>query len=295
MHIQGLEKANPADTPAPERYSVTADYFAVMGIPVLRGRVIGEQDTPASEPVILVSDTAARTLFSGQDPSGRRVRIGGAPDAPWRTIVGIVGDVRHADLTERAWPQMYLPQSQFTDSFLVLAVKTLAENPSGVMAGVRAALREQDPAVPLYSVAPLDELVAKSVAEQRFLMWLLGGFAIGSLLLAGVGLYGVVAYTVAQRTREVGLRVALGASRADVFRLVLGSAGGTVAAGIMLGMLAALVLTRFLEGQLFHVQALDPVTIAAAAATLGAVATAAHLVPIRRALQVDPTVALRQE
>jgi putative ABC transport system permease protein len=295
MHIEGLEQANPAEAPAPERYSVTPDYFGVMGIPLVRGRLIGEQDTPTSEPVLLVSATAAAGLFAGGEAIGRRVRLGGAPNAPWRTIVGVVGDVRHADLTETVWPQMYLPQSQFTDSFLVLTVRTSMPEPSRLVPAIRAALREQDATVPLYQVSTLDDLVARSVAQRRFVMLLLVGFAGLSLLLAAVGLYGVISYTVAGRTREVGLRVALGATRGHVFRLVLGSGIGTVAIGLLGGLAGALLLTGVLEGQLYGVEPLDPAALAAAVGILAVVAAAAHAAPVRRALRVNPTVALRDD
>ena len=295
LYIEGRESLHLADTPSPQRYSVTPDYFRVMGIPLLRGRLFGDGDTPTSTPVMLVSDTAARTVFAGEDPIGRRARVGGAPGAPWRTIVGVVGDVRHAELTEASTPQMYLPQSQFTDSFLVLVASTTTSDPLGLVPSVRATLREQDPGVPLYQVATLDDLVARSMARRRFVMVLLAGFAGVALLLAAIGLYGVIAYTVAQRTREVGLRVALGATRGHVFRLVLGSGTWTIAAGLLFGLAAAALTTRLLAGQLYGVEPLDPPTLAGAVLVLAVVALAAHLVPIRRALAVDPTVALRDE
>lgn len=294
IYLEGRSTA-PADSPALERYSVTPDYFNVLQIPLLRGRLIGPQDTPTSEPVMLISETAAATVFPDDDPLGRRVRVGGAPDAPWRTIVGIVGDVRHAELTEQVWPQMYLPQSQLTDSFLVLAVKTRTDDAPGLLAGIRGALREQDPAVPVYRAAWLEDLVAGSMAQRRFVMLLLVGFAAVALLLAAIGLYGVVSYTVAARSREVGLRVALGATRVDVFRLVLGSGARTIAGGMLLGLAAAALSTRFLTGQLYGVPPLDPQTMIGAVLLLGVVALAAHVLPIRRALRVDPSVALRQD
>jgi putative ABC transport system permease protein len=294
IRIEGLAPANPADAPSAERYSVTPDYFRAMGIPLVRGRLILSADTPASEPVMLVSQTTARTLFGGRDPIGRRVRFG-APDAPWRTIVGIVGDVRHASLTERTRPQMYLPQSQVTDSFLVIVVKTSPDRVSQLVPAIRAALREQDPAVPLHSVALLDDLLASSIADRHFVMTLLVGFAAVSLLLAAVGLYGVVSYTVTERTRELGLRMALGASRADILKLVLGSGAATATAGVAIGLAASAVLTRFLQGQLFEVEPLDPAAMAGAVGLLAAVATLAHLLPVRRALRVDPTTALRED
>jgi putative ABC transport system permease protein len=295
MYIEGREARHLADNPSPQRYSVTPDYFRVMGIPLLRGRPFGDGDTPTSAPVMLISDTAARALFAGEDPIGRRAKVGGAADAPWRTIIGVVGDVRHAELTEATTPQMYLPQSQFTDSFLVLVAKTTTGDPLGLVPSVRATLREQDPGVPLYQIATLDDLVARSLARRHFVMVLLAGFAGVALLLAAIGLYGVIAYTVAQRTREVGLRVALGATRGHVLRLVLGSGAWTIAAGLLLGLAAAALTTRLLAGQLYGVEPPDPPTLAGAVLVLAIVALAAHLIPIRRALAVDPTVALRDE
>jgi putative ABC transport system permease protein len=295
LYIEGREGRHLTDHPSPQRYSVTPDYFRAMGIPLLRGRLFAEGDTPTSAPVMLISDTAARTLFVGEDPIGRRAKVGSAPDAPWRTIVGIVGDVRHAELTEAVTPQMYLPQSQFTDSFLVIVARTTTSEPAELLPAIRAALRAQDSAVPLYEVATLDDLVARSMAARRFVATLLAGFAGVALMLAAIGLYGVIAYSVAQRTREVGLRVALGATRGHVFRLVLGAGTSTIAAGLGLGLAAAALTTRLLAGQLYGVEPLDPPTLAGAVLVLAVVSLAAHLVPIRRALAVDPTVALRDE
>jgi putative ABC transport system permease protein len=295
LHIEGLEPANPAEAPSPERYSVTPDYFKVMQIPLRRGRLLTQADTTTSAPVMLISETAARTLFQGHDPIGRRVHVGDPTGSPWRTIVGIVGDVRHADLAEKVWPQMYFPQSQLTDSYIVLAIRTSTSDPAALAPAVRAIVHEADPTVPVYDVATLEALLAKSVTRRRFVMLLLVGFAGVSLLLAAVGLYGVISYTVAQRTREVGLRIALGAGRAHIFRLVLGAGAITLVAGVTAGLVASLVVTRFLQGQLFQVEPLDPGAIAGAVAALGVVAVAAHLVPIRRALRVDPTIALRQD
>lgn len=295
IHIEGMAPVNPADAPSAERYSVTPDYFRVMRIPLLRGRAFQRRDTATSEPVMLVSETSARSLFGGHDAIGRRVRVGGSADGPWRTVVGIVGDVRHVELNEAARPQMYLPQSQFTDSYLVLTARVSTGEPGSVVPAIRQALKQLDPAVPLHEVALLDELLARSTAQRRFVMLLLVGFAGCALLLAGVGLYGVISYTVAERTREVGIRMALGASGGDILRLVLGSGAATAGAGVVIGLLASFVLTRFLQGQLFEVRPLDPAAMAAAVTLLAGVAAVAHLVPVRRALRVDPTITLRQD
>ncbi len=295
FHIDGRMRPNAAEDPSAERYSVTPEYFRVMQVPVKRGRLFTDADTETSQPVMLVSETTERTLFAGIDPIGQRVRVGGATSGPWRTIVGVVGDVHHTDLSSEVTPQMYLPQSQMTDSFLVLTVKSATRDASALVASIRAVLRDLDPSVPVYQVAPLEQLLAQSFAGRRFVMMLLGGFAVVALLLASVGLYGVVSFAVAQRTREVGLRIALGATRADILRLILGSGARTVGAGLAAGLVCAMLLTQSLQHLLFNVRALDIPTFASAALTLVAVAAVAHWLPIRRALHLDPSAALRQD
>ena len=295
IYLEGLEPDRGGDAPDAERYSVTPDYFAVMQIPLRRGRLLLPSDGPSSEPVALVSETAARTLFKGHDPVGRRMKVGSSPGTPWRTIVGIVGDVRHAQLSETTVPQMYLPQSQFTDSFLVLSVRTTLADPTRLTPDVRSVLRELDPSVPMYSVAALDALVARSSARPRFVSMLLGGFSGVSLLLAAVGLYGVVSFTVSRRTREVGVRIALGARPAHILAMVFGSGAATVGIGVLAGLALALPMARLIEAELFAVMPFDLPTLAGAVVALLLVAATAHLVPIRRALKVDPTVALREE
>jgi putative ABC transport system permease protein len=295
FHIEGLTRGNPSEDPDVQRYSVTPDYFRAMNIPLHRGRLLADSDVTDGQPVMVVSESAAR-LWLGADPIGRRVRIGG-PTSPWRTVVGIVGDVRHATLDNdgRAATGMYLPQTQITDSFLVLVIKTTGQAPERLTAAVRAILRDLDPSVPVYDVARLDDLLATSFADRRFVMRLLGAFSLLALLLAAIGLYGVVSYSVSERTREVGLRVALGARPADILRLVFVGGMWTVAAGLGVGLCAAFVLTRFLDRMLFDVRATDPLAIAAAVLTLGIVAFIAHWLPAQRALGVDPAIALRQE
>jgi putative ABC transport system permease protein len=295
FHIEGRIPANPAADPEVERYSVTPDYFRVLGIPLRKGRLITDDDRADGLPVIVLGESTARALWPGEDPIGRRVRIGPAESGPWRTIVGIVGDVRHADLASAPTLQMYLPQSQVTDSYLVLTVRTAGGPPSALTAQLRSVIREMDPAVPIYSVATMDALLLNTLSERWFVLQLLSGFALIALLLAAIGLYGVVSYTVSQRTREVGVRVALGARRLDILRLVLGSGAATVAAGLSAGVVAAALTTRFLDALLFDVQAGDPWTVGGAVVILTLVALCAHLLPARRVLRVDPVIALRQD
>ena len=295
FHIEGRSQANPAEDPSVERYSVTPDYFRVMRIGLRRGRLFTAQDSSTALPVLVLSETTATKLWPGQDPLGARVRIGGATDTPWRTVVGIVGDVHHRDLAAPADLQMYLPQAQFTDSFLVATLRTSKAEPEALVAAARAAISDLDASVPVYDVAALDDLVERSFADRRFTTELLGAFAMVALLLAAVGLYGVVSVMVAQRSREVGVRVALGARPADILRLVFGAGLRTVGAGIGIGLLAAALLTRALESMLFQVATLDGISVAGAVATLAAVAMLAHYFPARRALRVDPACALRQD
>jgi putative ABC transport system permease protein len=293
FHIEGHEPLNPADSPSAERYSVTPDYFDVMRIPLRRGRRITDEDTSKSMPVIVISEAAA-ALWGGDDPLGRRVRIGG-PDSPWKTVVGIVRDVRHTQLTEPPRPQMYLPQQQVTDAFLVATVRTRGERPEALAPSVRNVVKELDPTVPVFAVAPLEDLVARSFDDRRFVMRVLASFAGIALLLAGIGLYGVIAFVVSARAREVGVRVALGAQPRDIIRLVLGTGLRSVTIGLAVGLAGAWLLTSSLESLLVGVPRTDPLSFGASVAVLAIVAVLAHLVPAMRALNVDPAIALRAD
>jgi putative ABC transport system permease protein len=293
FHIEALMSANAADDPSVQRYSVSPDYFKTLQIPLRRGRLLSTSDTTNSLPVVVVSESTA-ALWPGGDAIGRRVRLGG-PTAPWRTVVGVVADVRHASLDESASTGMYLPQAQITDSYLVLAVRSRTTHPENLIPAIREALRTLDPAVPVYDVARLDELVAASFADRRFVMQLLSAFSALALLLAAVGVYGVVSYSVSRRVRELGLRVALGAQPADILRLVMAGGLGTLAAGIGLGIAAAFAVTRVLNAMLYGVSANDPAAMLASTAMLVAVTLVAHWLPVSRALRVDPSVALRQD
>jgi putative ABC transport system permease protein len=295
FHIFGHMAENPAEDPSVERYSVTPDYFRTLGIPLRRGRLLTPEDRADAVPVMLVSETAARTLFSGRDPIGERVRIGGHDEGPWRTIVGIVGDVRHTDIALGATPQMYLPQAQMTDGGLTLVVRTRTDSPESLTESIGRVIREIDPGIPIYDVASMRALVARSAAPRRFVMHLLAAFALTALALAAIGLYGVVAHSVAERTREIGIRVALGATPRDVVRLVLSGGAGMVGLGLIAGIAGALGATRFLTAILYGVGPGDPASLSAAVLVLAAVALAAHWLPARRAARVDPVTALRSE
>jgi putative ABC transport system permease protein len=294
FHIQGRVPANPADDPSAERYSVTPEYFAAMRIPLRQGRLLTDADHVSAEPVMLIGEQTARELWPHGDALGHHVRIGEAGKGPWRRIVGIVGDVRHHALASPPTLQMYLPQAQVTDSYLTLVIRGGGE-PALLAAAARRLVGTVARDVPVYEVAPLSELVARSVAPRRFVMVLLEVFGAVALLMTAVGVYAVISYAVVERTREIGIREALGASVADVVRLVVGGGLLVVGAGLAAGTVVSLAATRWLEASLYGVAPTDPASLAAAAVTLLLIAAAAHGVPVMRALRIDPAVALRQE
>ena len=295
FHIEGHMNANPAEDASVERYSVTPDYFRAMGVPLRRGRLFTPEDRADSIPVMVVSESTARMLFAGRDPIGERVRIGGHATGPWRTIVGIAGDVRHVDVALAPTPQMYLPQTQMTDGLVSLVVLTRSSDPTSLTESIRREVRALDPGVPVFDVASMEERVARSAAPRRFVMRLLAAFAVSALALAALGLYGVVAHGVGQRTREIGIRMALGATPRDVARLVLSGGAAMVGLGLAAGLAGALAAARFLRGILYEVSPSDPASLAAAVLVLAVVALAAHWLPARRAARVDPIAALRSE
>ena len=292
FHIEGRVE-DSGDAPNVELYGVTPDYFHLMRVPLVRGRLLTETDVSATPGALVVSETTAETLFAGQDPIGRRVKIGGT-DGPWWTIVGIVGDVRHYGLDVAPNPQMYVPERQSTDSYVTLVVRTTSVDDQ-VGAAIRREVAAMAPDVPVSSVVTLDERVRASIAPRRLLMMLLGAFAVTALLLAAVGLYGVVSQGVASRRREFGIRIALGATPRDVFGLVLARGAQLVGLGIVAGLLASAWMGRLLGAQLYDTAPHDPRALAAAIVLLVLVALAAHVVPARRALGVDPTAALRND
>jgi putative ABC transport system permease protein len=267
----------------------------MLNIPLLAGRHLTVADSASSQPVILISASTARAVFGTDSPLGAQVRIGNATRGPWWTIVGVVADVHHADLATAPLAAMYVPQAQFTDSYLVALIKVAAGDPLVLAAPARQVFRDLDPTVPVYRTTTLSDLVAAASAQRTFVMELLGGFALVAVLLAAVGLYGVVSYGVATRTREMGVRVALGAQRGDVVGLVLAGGLRLITIGVALGLAGAALSTRFLGSLVFGVSPIDPPTFAAAAALLIGVALAAHWVPVRRALRIEPARALRSD
>ncbi|MEZ5316481.1 MAG: ADOP family duplicated permease [Vicinamibacterales bacterium] len=290
--VEGVTYDSPDDVPSGDRYSVSPGYFAVMGLPLRHGRLIGSEDTPTSMPVALVNETAARTLWPDGSAVGGRIKFGTGSDSPWVTVVGVVGDVQQYDLTSAPLPQFYVPQSQSTDSFLALVIRA-----PGALDGLADRVRSEVAAlatdVPVYGVARLEDLVAASVGPRTFLTRILGAFGAMALLLATVGLYGIVAELVTAREREIGIRLSLGARRGEVARLILARGGVLVAAGLAIGAAGAAVASRLIATQLYDTAPVDPGTYAVAAGVLVTAAIAAHALPLRRATRVDPARVLR--
>lgn len=293
VEVEGRIVESGVDQISLQRYSVTEDYFEALRIDLVAGRWFTPQDRADSELVAAISETAAVRLFPEQDPLGRRVRIGGET-APWRTVVGVLGDVRHVDLRRPFLPSLYLPIPQFPDSYVTLVVRTSLpfEQQAEVL---RATVAATLPDVPTYAVTPLAELERQAAGLERFTGGLLSTFAAIALLLAAIGLYGLVAYLVEARRREVGIRVALGADHASVSWLVLSQGASLAIAGLVLGALGALPLARALEGLLYGVSPGDSESLLLVATALLATALLAQLGPLRRALRLDPAQALRDE
>jgi putative ABC transport system permease protein len=283
----------PVRPPSASFRSVNAEYFRTLRIPVVRGAPFTARRDSAAPREVVVSATLARQLFGTSDPVGRQLETGVAGRA---TIVGVAGDVVIGRLEDATPPTFYLPYPQAPDVSMRVAVRTRGDL-AGMEAAVRRVVREIDPEVALYQVYPLESLVAQSesVFLRRFPLLLLGAFAAAALALSVVGTYGVVSYAVAQRARELGIRVALGATSREVVGLVLGHVGRVAAVGIGLGLVLALVLARYTATLLYQVRATDPATYAAVAAVLALVAAAAAALPARRASRVDPALTLRAE
>ena len=286
-----------SEEPLTEFRSIAPDYFRTMEIPLLQGRDFTERDDMKAPAVVIVNQTLAQRFFPNQNPLGKHIKPHVSVtegDKVMREIVGVVGDVKHRGLGVESEPEVYVPQAQIPFDGKTLVLRTDAD-PVSVTAAVRREVKSLDKDLPIYSVKPLEQYLSASLAQPRFNTLLLTIFAGVALILAAVGLYGVMSYSVAQRTHEIGIRLALGARQEDVMKLVVGQGLALTLGGVVIGLAGALAFTRLLTTLLFGVSATDPVTFAGVAVLLSAVALAACYLPARRAMRVDPMVALRYE
>jgi putative ABC transport system permease protein len=295
--IAGRPDPPPGQVPSTDIARVSSDFFQTMGVRLLKGRYFTERDADGTLPVCIVDETMANAYWPNEDPVGKQMRLGGrSPQnkAPWLTVVGVVAHVKNYGVDQDSRVETYLPYLQNPLGFATLVLRARID-PASMTSAVRTAIRAVDPEVPVYGVRLLDEIVADNTAPRRLAALMLGLFAVVALILAAVGLYGVMSYSVTQRTHEIGIRMALGAQRRDVVRLVVGQGLALAVIGVAVGLAAAFALTRFISTLLFRVNATDPVTFGAISLLLSLVAVLASYLPARRATHVDPLVALRYE
>jgi putative ABC transport system permease protein len=298
FQVKGHAVLSPAQQPSMEIRVVTPEYFPAIGIPLLRGRAFDRRDVTGAPPVVMISEAAVRRYFPSEEPLGKFITLGwgrgeGKPKVGGE-VVGVVGDVKDRSLAEEKPPELYVAYAQVPVQTMDVLLRSHV-SPRSLLPSVEREVRSLDPELPVARVATLDEIVARSIAEPRFYMVLLGSFAAMAVFLAALGIFGVLSYAVVQRSREIGIRVALGAHPRDVLRMVLGHAFALAVAGVLAGLLGALALSRAIGSLLFQLSPTDPATLAAVALLLTAVALLASYLPARRATRVDPLIALRSE
>jgi predicted permease len=284
---------------SPQIRIVAPDYFGVLGIRMLRGRPITAVDNATAPRAVVVNETAARLYWPGEDAVGREITIGTdfslGRGRAGGTVVGVVADTKDFGPGEATKPELFLPHSQMPVTFMSIVVRTASPSSDALLGSIRERLRAIDPNVPIYHARTVDQLMGESVAKPRFYMLLLGAFALCALVLAAIGIYGVMAYVVGQRTHEIGVRMALGARGTQVLREVVARGMRPAVVGLAVGLGGASMLTGVLSKLLYGVSATDPLTFAGVAIVLAAVALLANWIPARRAARVDPAIALRSE
>ncbi len=294
LTIEGRPAPAPGEEPSAYYITATADYFRAMNVPVREGRTFAPTDSEEARTVAVVNETMARRYWPGESAVGRRFTVEWDEQPTTIEIVGVVGDVRHRGLDAEPRPEFFLPHAQDSSGSMIYVVRTNID-PQTLLPSVKGAVWAVNKDIAFDRAVTMGQLMTKSLGERRFTLLLLGSFALLSLALAGVGIYGLISFSTSQRTHEIGVRLALGAAERDIFKLIIGQGMILTLAGVGLGVVVALAATRFISGLLFGVSALDPATYAAVALMLSAVALLACYVPARRAMKVDPMVALRYE
>ncbi len=292
FHRKDAMESNPAEAPSVQLYSVTPGYFSLLGIERLAGRLFEPEDRAGSVPVLILGESTAKQLYPGENPIGRQARIGASDEGPWWTVVGIVNDVHHADLSTPPGLQMYLPITQRPYPFVTLLAR--GEIPQlGFGESVRQAVTGAAPGVPVYDVIAMDAFVGRATADRRFVMVLLAVFAGAAILLTAAGVYALASFAVGQRAHELGLRLALGADRAAVIKLVLGSGLGLAGAAVAAGLMVILGLTSLMDRLLFGIHPFDTLTVVVSSSLIVIVLLLSHLRPLIEALRIDPARVLR--
>jgi putative ABC transport system permease protein len=298
--IEGRPVPAAGEFPNTDMHYVSPSYLDTMRIPLQRGRQFSEADGENSLPVVLVNQTFAQRWFPNEDALGKRVRLCGSCEGrdmkrfPWYTIVGVVSDVRQYGLDAQPKTEVYVSYLQAPRGFTFFVVRT-AGDPMALADSLRAGIQRVDKDQPVFGVRSMEQLVDRSLSVKKASMFLLAVFATVALLLAAIGIYGVISYTVGQRTQEIGIRMALGARRVDVLKMVVGQGFSIAAIGLGVGLMLALALTRLIRSLLFEVRATDPVTFIGLLVVLGSVALLACVIPAQRATRVEPVTALRYE
>ena len=289
--IEGRADGDTQNSPSVDYRVISPDYFRTMSVPVLKGRAFTERDNASAAGTIIINETVARRFFPDEEPIGKRLQIEGDE---WFEIVGVVGDVKHLGQASKSRPEVYVSYLKKPWPFMTVVARS-PQNATALGETLREAVLAVDHDQPVYSISTVEQLVSRSVARRRSNMLLLGIFAAVAMVIAAVGIYGVMSYSITQRKHEIGIRIALGANRRDILKLVLGYGLTLALAGVAIGAVAALMLTRLIENLLFGVSATDPTTFALISLILIGVALGACFVPARRATKVDPMIALRYE
>jgi predicted permease len=270
--------------------SISPDYPKAMGVPLTAGRAFVASDDATSAPVVILNQSAVRRFWPSQNPIGKQVWVGRMPASQ---VVGVLGDIKNDSLATASQPEIFLPYPQLASSTLYITLRTAAADPHGVASALRAQIVAVNRDQPITDIQTMQERLEAASAQTRSMMWLIGIFSATALILAVVGIYGVIVYSVAQRTQELGIRIALGASSADIFKLVIGNGLRIAAAGIVIGSAASFALTRLMASLLYQTSATDPITFVGSAVAFTAVAALASYLPARRAMRINPTDALR--